>query len=63
VRERQIEVARVTVVQGVWYAEAGKRVVEEPGYRVRDPERIPVRDQETVMGRIFASARWAFYHL
>ena len=36
-RERQIEVARVTVVQKVLYAEAVKRVVEEDGYRVRDP--------------------------
>ena len=41
-RERQVEVARVTVVQKVSYDEAVKRVVEEDGSRVRDPERIPV---------------------
>ena len=42
VRERQVEVTRITVVQKVLYAEAVKRVVEEDGSRVRDPERIPV---------------------
>ena len=42
VRERQVEVTRITVVQKVLYAEAVKRVVEEDGSRVKDPERIPV---------------------
>ena len=44
-RERQVEFARVRVVQNVSYAEAVKRVVEEDGYRLRDPERIPVSRQ------------------
>lgn len=39
-RERQV--ARVTVVQKMSYAETVKRVVAEDGYRVRDSERIPV---------------------
>ena len=47
VRERQIEVARVRVIQKVLYAEAVKRVVEEDGYRVSDPERIPVSRQRS----------------
>ena len=42
VRERQIEVTRITVVQKVLYAEAVKRVVEEDGSRVKDPESISV---------------------
>ena len=46
VRDRQVKVARVTVVQKVSYAEAVKRVVEEDGYRVRDTERIPVSRQK-----------------
>jgi hypothetical protein len=41
VRKRQVEVARVRVVQKVSYAEAMKKV-EGDGSRVRDPERIPV---------------------
>jgi hypothetical protein len=41
VQERQVEVARVRVVQKVSYAETVKKV-EEGGSRVRDPERIPV---------------------
>ncbi|KAK6322226.1 hypothetical protein J4Q44_G00070180 [Coregonus suidteri] len=48
VRERQVEVARVRVAQKVSYAEAVKRVVEEDGYRVRDPERIPVSRQRLI---------------
>ena len=42
VRERQVEVTRITVVQKVLYAEAVKGVVEEDGSRVKDPERISV---------------------
>ena len=42
VRERQVEVVRVRVVQKVSYDEAVKRVVEEDGSRVRDPKTIPV---------------------
>ena len=38
------------------YAEAMKREVEEDGYRVRDPEMIPVSRQR-VMGRICALVR------
>jgi hypothetical protein len=41
VLERQVEVARVRVVQRMSYAEAVNKV-EEDGSRVRDPERIPV---------------------
>jgi hypothetical protein len=41
VRERQVEVTRITVVQKVPCAEAVKRVVEEDGSRVRDPKKIP----------------------
>jgi hypothetical protein len=40
VKERQVEVDGVRVVQNVSYAEAVKKV-EEDGSRVRDPERIP----------------------
>ena len=40
VREKQVDVARVRVVQKVSYAEAVKRVVEEDGYGVRDHDRI-----------------------
>ena len=42
VRERQVEVARIRVVQKVSYDEAVKRVVEEDGFRARDPKRLPV---------------------
>jgi hypothetical protein len=42
VRERQVELARVRVVQNVLYAEAVKKV-EEDVSRVRVPERIHVR--------------------
>ena len=41
VRETQVEVTRVRVVQKVSYAEAVKKV-EEDRARVRNPERIPV---------------------
>ena len=37
VRERQVEVARIRVVQKLLYAEAVKNVVEEDGYRARIP--------------------------
>ena len=43
VRERQTEVARIRVVQKVWYAETVKRVGEEDGYRARAPESVPVQ--------------------
>ena len=41
-RERQVEVARVRVVQKVLYDEAVKRVVEEDGSRAKDHKRLPV---------------------
>ena len=44
-KEKHVEVAMVRVVQKVFYAEAGKRVVEEDGYRVRDIESICVSRQ------------------
>jgi hypothetical protein len=48
VRETQVEVARIRVVQNVLYAEAVKRVVEGDRYRVRDPERIHVSRQRPI---------------
>jgi hypothetical protein len=57
-RERQVEVARVRVVEKVLYAEAVKSVVEEDGCKVKDTERIPVSRQRA-MGRVCASVRWA----
>ena len=42
VKERQVEVARIRVVQKMSYAEPVKRVVEDDGSRVRDPKRSPV---------------------
>ena len=47
-RERQVEVARIRVVQKVPYAEAVKRVVEEDGSRVRDPKRIHVSSPKPI---------------
>ena len=41
-RERQLEVKRIRVVQKMLYAEGVKRVVEKDGSRARDPKRIPV---------------------
>ena len=40
VREREVEVARVRVLQKVWYAEVVKKVEDDS--RVRDPEKIPL---------------------
>jgi hypothetical protein len=48
VRERQVEVARIRVVQKVLYAEAVKRVVEGDAYRVTDPKRILVSRQRPI---------------
>jgi hypothetical protein len=63
VRERQVEVDRVRVVQKVSYAEAVKKG-EEDGSKVRDPERIPVCSrsmQHRGIGQrvIYASVRLA----
>ena len=44
VRERQVEVARVRVVQKISYAEAVKKA-EEGGAKLRDSERIPVNSR------------------
>jgi hypothetical protein len=44
VRERQVEVARVRVVQKMLYSDAVKKV-EEGGSRVRDSERIRVNSR------------------
>jgi hypothetical protein len=41
VQLKQVEIAKVRVVQRVSYPEAVKKV-QEDGSRVRDPERIPV---------------------
>jgi hypothetical protein len=43
-----LELGGVRVVQKVLYSEAVKRVVEKDGYRVRDPERIPVSRQRLI---------------
>ena len=48
VRDRQVEAARIRVVQKVSYAEAVKRVVEEDGSRVRDAKRILVRTPRSI---------------
>lgn len=41
-REWEVEVARISVVQKMSYADAVLREEEEDGSRVRDPKRIPV---------------------
>jgi hypothetical protein len=42
VREKQVDVAIIRVLQKVSYAEAVKEVVKGDGCRVRDPMRLPV---------------------
>jgi hypothetical protein len=51
VKERLVEVDRISVAQKVSYEEAVKRVVEEDGFRARDPKRLSMsRPRPIVIG-------------